>query len=320
MTKQQSIQLSERVIGTHEGSDPGPLLVVFGGMHGNEPAGVRALELVFKMLEVEPITNPGFCFRGRLIGLKGNLRAMHQGKRFVHKDLNRHWDIEHIRGLRNQPPYMLDSEDLEMLEIYNLVQMEIEAYQPESMVVLDLHTTSAQGGIFAIPSEDAESVRIATGLHVPVIKGLLRGLSRTSLHFFTSQNFDLPTTAVCFESGQHDEPLSVNRAIAGIINCMRAIGCVDPRDVASQHDKILMDYSRELPRLSELLFCYHIRPEDDFRMAPGFVNFQKVQKGEVLAHDRRGPIKSPEDSRVLMPLYQKQGNDGFFLIKDLEFI
>ena len=87
-----------RVIGRYTGNKKGPLLIVFGAMHGNEPAGIKALDLMFKMLEVEPITNPDFHFRGRILGLCGNLRATQAGKRFIEKDLNRQWTKENARG------------------------------------------------------------------------------------------------------------------------------------------------------------------------------------------------------------------------------
>ncbi|HHJ50479.1 MAG TPA: succinylglutamate desuccinylase, partial [Phaeodactylibacter sp.] len=84
----------ERVIGRYTGKEKGPLLICFGGMHGNEPAGVRALEIMFKMLEVEPLSNPDFSFKGRLLGLRGNLRALQAKKRYIVKDLNRQWTPE----------------------------------------------------------------------------------------------------------------------------------------------------------------------------------------------------------------------------------
>ena len=53
-------------------------------------------------------------------------------------------------------------------------------------------------------------------------------------------------------------------------------------------------------------------------MVEGYKNFQKVEEGEVLAQDKSGKIVAPEDALVLMPLYQQQGEDGFFLIKEVE--
>ena len=308
----------ERLIGRYEGQEKGPLLIIFGAMHGNEPAGVKALELMFKMLEVEPITNPLFQFKGRLVGLRGNCRAMRAGKRFIVKDLNRQWTIENVNRIKTAALEDLDSEDLEIKENLELIHQEIEAYQPDKIVVLDLHTTTAFGGIFSICTDEAESERIAVGLHAPVIKGLLNGIRGTSLHYFQTANIGIDTVTVCFESGQHDEALSTNRAIAAITNCLRTIGCVQAEHIENRHDSILIEYSKQLPKIAELIMVHSIRPGDDFVMAPNYKNFNPIQKGDLLAHDKHGPIKAQEDGLILMPLYQKQGDDGFFLIRQLE--
>lgn len=291
------------------------MLIAFGAMHGNEPAGVNALKLMFKMLEVEPITNPDFLFKGRLLGLIGNLRATQQGVRYLERDLNRQWTVDNIKRVKSTPTAQLQAEDLELKEVITLVEQEIEAYQPDRVVVLDLHTTTAHGGIFSIPTEEKESIRIALELHAPVIKGLLRGIQGTSLHYFNSKNFDIDMVAVCFESGQHQEQLSVNRAIAAITNCMRTIGCVLPIHIENQHDALLIEYSKDLPQLAELIEVHRIGAEDKFEMLPNYKNFQIIEKGEQLAKDKNGPIKASEDGLILMPLYQKQGDDGFFLIR-----
>jgi len=309
---------NERIIGSYTGHEKGPLLIVFGAMHGNEPAGVKALEMMFKMLEVEPVTNPEFQFCGKLVGLIGNVRAREKGLRYINRDLNRQWTQENITKVQNSKIEDLDEEELELRELLEVVHHEIETYQPEKLVFLDLHTTTAYGGIFSIPQENEESVRIAIELHAPVIKGLLKGVKGTTLHYFTNENFEPETVAVTFESGQHNEEISVNRAIAALTNCMRTIGCVQEAHVENRHDSILMEYSKGLPKIAQLITIHSIQPEDHFEMAPNYKNFQSVKKGDVLAFDKNGKIKAVEDGLILMPLYQKQGDDGFFLIKTLE--
>lgn len=305
----------QRIIGQYIGEEKGPLLIAFGSMHGNEPAGRKALELMFKMLEVEPITNPDFHFCGQLVGLIGNLRATNANQRFIKKDLNRHWTPENIARVKATAPAALTAEDAELRENVELIQQIVADYQPEQIIVLDMHTTTAFGGIFSIATDDEKSIDIGIQLHAPVITGMLRGLRGTSLHYFSTENFGVPTTAVCFESGQHNEPLSVNRAIAALTNCMRTIGCVGAQHIENRHDTLLVEYSKGLPQVSELVMVHSIKEGDDFKMNPGYKNFQPVKKGEVLAHDRHGEIRAQQDGAILMPLYQQQGEDGFFLIQ-----
>ncbi len=309
----------ERIIGIYDEGKRGSLLIILGSMHGNEPAGVLALEEMFNMLKVEPDTNPNFTFKGRFIGLKGNLAAIRENKRFINKDLNRQFTNENIeRVLNEKDESKLDSEDKELRAILRLIHREVEEYQPEQFILLDLHTTTAFGGIFSIATDDPESQRIAVELHAPVIRGLINGIQGTTLHYFNSDNFNVPTVAVTFESGQHNEDLSVKRAIAAITNCMRSVKCVRAEDVENKHDKILIEYSRGLPKIADLLYCHSIAPEDEFVMAPGYENFQHIKMGDILARDQKGEIRSLNDGRILMPLYQKQGEDGFFIIKTIE--
>lgn len=317
--KPRSTEKTARIIGRYTGEARGPLLICLGGIHGNEPAGIRALEIIFNLLDVEPQINPHFTFRGRLLGLRGNLQAINLGKRYIERDLNRMWTRENIEWVGQQPLDALRAEYRELRELLDLIEQEIKDYQPERFFLLDLHTTTAHGGIFSVVSDDPESIRIAVELHAPVIRGMLQGIRGTSLHYFNSENFDGDTVAIAFESGQHDDPLSINRAIAAVTNCLRTIGCVRAEDVENRHDELLIEYSKNLPKVAELITTHSIRPGDDFRMAPDFDNFQPVKKGELLAYDQNGPIYAEADGRILMPLYQKQGDDGFFLIRPLDY-
>ena len=196
-------------------------------------------------------------------------------------------------------------------------RQEIKDYQPTQLVFLDLHTTTATGGIFVVVTDDPPSIEIGKQLHAPVIKGLLNGIQGTILHYFNSDNFSIPTSAICFEAGQHYDPKSVNRSIAAIIACLRGMGCVNPDHIENQHDKVLIEYGKNLPPLCELIYTYAIPAGDQFKMRPGYLNFQPLKKGEVIADNKQGPISVQEDCLMLMPLYQEQGEDGFFLIREV---
>lgn len=308
----------ERYIGQYTGQERGPLLICFGGMHGNEPAGIEALEIMFKLIEREPLANPDFIFKGRVVGLRGNLKAIRSNVRYHEQDLNRMWCPDMVEKVKNNPTETLNFEEQELKELMAIIECEIGFYNPDKVVVLDLHTTTAHGGIFVIATDDPESVEIGVEMHAPVIKGMLKGIQGTTLHYFNSQNFDVDMVAVTFESGQHEDHLSVNRAIAAITNCLRTIGCVKAEDVENRHDELLIEYSKNLPKVAELITCHHITETDEFIMEPGYLNFQEIEKGEILARDKFGIIQAPDSGHILMPLYQEQGEDGFFLIRKVE--
>lgn len=304
------------IIGCFEGNEPGPLLIVLGGVHGNEPAGITAIETVFHLLEREKATRPGFPFKGTVLGLRGNLQALAQGKRFIEKDLNRQWSVGHINRLKMADASALQAEDKELRELIEIIEPAIHA--ASKVYFLDLHTTSASGGIFTVATDDPESIRIGIGLHAPVIKGLLRGLEGTSLHYFTTQNTGIPTTGVSFESGQHDDPLSVNRAIAALLNCLQIIGCVPEGSIENRYDELLRRYSAGLPKVANLVEVRRIHPGESFVMQPGYHNFKTITKGELLAHSNGKAVTAITDGMILMPLYQPQGSDGFFIVQAVE--
>ena len=307
-----------RLIGIHSGKEKGPLFICLGGIHGNEPAGVLALEKVFQMLEEEYVKNPQFEFKGKMLGLRGNLVALKAGVRYVDQDMNRSWGQNNIRKISNTKGQDLNAEEKEVKAIIEIVHQAIIDYQPDSVIVLDLHTTTATGGIFIIPALGEANIEFAKQFPVPVIIGALKGLEGSTMHYFTSKNLGVPTRAFTFESGQHNEPLSVNRAIAIIINCLKFIGCVKPEDVENRHNQILIKYSKDLPKITRLIDVHDITPEDQFKMKSGFTNFHPVKKGTLLAEDRNGQIHASEDGYILMPHYQEQGDEGFFLVQEIE--
>ncbi len=309
------IEMGKRLIGRYTGQHKGPLMICLGAMHGNELAGLRALELLFKMIEVEPITNPDFVFSGRVVGFKGNLQAIEQRVRYFREDLNRIWTKEIIHEVMTTPLEELSFERLELRELIRACHLEIANYEPEKIIILDLHTTSCEGGIFSIVREDLDSIELGVELHAPVVRGMLNGLEGTTLHYFNEEHFNTSITSISFESGQHENPLSINRAIAAIINCMRTVGCVDGKYVENHHDKLLIDHSRNLPKVAQLIYTHRIEPGDAFVMRPGYKNFDYIQEGEELADDKNGVIKAKCGGLLLMPLYQPLGQDGFFVIE-----
>lgn len=309
------ISESERIIGHYRGTEPGPLVVAIGGVHGNEPAGVRALEQLIDLLDDEPRLNPTFTFRGEFLALRGNLAALAVGRRYIDADLNRIW-----RPMTGAD--CVTTEDRELHELLAAIETAVEEAPLSQLVLLDLHTTTAGGGVFAVTGDDNPSLSLAAEMAVPVIKGMLSGLQGTTLHYFRGNNFatDLPVRAVSFESGAHDDPAAIDLALAATVNLLRALGCVRREDVSTHHDERLRESASHLPRLTELKYVHRVAHDgsDAFVMRPGFTNFQRVAAGQPLADDRNGTVTAPTDGYLLMPLYQEQGDEGFFIIQDYE--
>ena len=309
---------SPRVIGHYVGQETGPLVVAIGGIHGNEPAGVQALEQLFDLLAEEPRLNPGFSFRGELLALRGNLEALRAGRRYIDIDLNRIWKPV-VKGTDLSYPTV---EARELDGMLAAIENALEESAARELIIIDLHTTTATGGVFAVTGDDAPSLLLAAELGVPVIKGMLSRLQGTTLSYFRSgaYDFERPCRAITFESGAHSDEESVARALAATVNLLRSVGCVSEDDVSTHHDATLRRAAVDVPTLLELVYVHRIDRTngDGFRMRPGYFNFKAVREGELLADDADGPIASPCSGYILMPLYQEQGEEGFFIVQEYE--
>ncbi|MBL7827537.1 MAG: succinylglutamate desuccinylase/aspartoacylase family protein [Saprospiraceae bacterium] len=308
-----------RVIGKFGGTEPGALVVATAALHGNEPAGVRALEAAFDLLN----QTQGLEFKGTFIGLIGNLHAFANSSRFVERDFNRIWTPHHLEMVLGKGEQKLHGEDLELLHLYQVIHETIHSCNPDQILFLDLHTTSAGGGIFCIPTDENGSLHYAKALHAPVILELFNRVEGTLLRFATDGHFsdDIPVGqihGVAYEAGQHDDPLSVSRSLSAILNTLHYAGCVNDSAIKSPDEMILQKSFSELPKVTRLVHAHHIKPGDTFKMRPGYVNFQRVKAGEHLADDIRGQVLAPYSGMILMPLYQPQGSDGFFLVLEEE--
>jgi succinylglutamate desuccinylase len=302
-----------RVLGRWGQAGPGqPLLVVFGGLHGNEPAGVLAAERVLARLGSGAID-----VRGEVVFVAGNRGALARGVRFVDRDLNRAWTPGGVARLRiaaaEGPGPSADREDEEQRELLEVID-ELTRTSSGAVYALDLHTTSGAGGAFVTTADSLDNRDLAQALRVPLVLGLEELLDGT-LHDYLDRRGCI---TVAFEAGQHDDLRSVDRAEAAVWLTLATIGMVSEArcaEVGTSRRRLDREGLRHPPVL-EMRHRHGIAPDDQFRMDPGYQNFSKVQRGQGLARDRHGRVRAPERGRILMPLYQAQGNDGYFLVRE----
>ncbi len=287
------------------------MVIFLGGIHGNEPAGIVALQQVFLTLQ-----RSRFPFRGKMVGLAGNLSALSQSTRYVEYDLNRIWTEDRIQALSLSPTFGEDpsTDHSEQRELFLL----LEDYFRQStagVYVIDLHTTSAPSAPFSIVLDTLHNRQLALQLPVPMILGMEEHLTGTLINFIDELGYH----TLAFESGQHDDPASVEKHIAAIWILLVSIGCLREEQIPRYRSYVqyLANAARKYPPIFEIRYRYGILPGEDFQMKPGFENFQPIHKGQVLAENSAGQISSAERGNIFMPLYQSQGNDGFFVIRSV---
>lgn len=299
----------DRVLGIIEGEESGPLVMCICAIHGNEQVSIRAFERVH-----DAIKHHNIPFRGKFIGVLGNIPAVLANKRFIDVDLNRVWTEKHIKSLVTKPKEEYRSEDREMMELLHLIS-EVDSDAHEIKIIADLHATSSENGNFIVVPLGEEENDIIRALHLPVVVDLDKYLEGTLLGYIHKSGF----ISFAFEGGLIGSDQALQLHISGIWEILESAGCITHNDHINEdhYANQLMTISQELPKKVKVLYRHWVEPEDEFEMEPGFINFNSVKKGQLLARDIRGNIHAPYDGLIFMPLYQKEGNDGFFIVEEV---
>src|SRR5690554_756716 len=296
-----------RVLGKYGQRRNGPALIVTAGVHGNEPSGIIA----FKKVQ-QSLTQMNLPLRGELTGLAGNIAALSQNVRLIDKDLNRVCFVENEEKLKTG----MELGYQESREFFALIK-EVEAAQYPGITevyFLDLHTTSSSSQPYISVNRDSGSYDFAKKFPLYIVKGIEDYIPGHVDYYLNHKGHKGCT----IEAGQHEARSAIDNHEAAIWLALVNIGCMAKKDIPdfSVHYKNLEKYKAEASSTFEVIYRYEIQEGEAFKMNPGYVNFQKISKGEILARSEGRNIVSEWDGRIFMPLYQPEGKDGFFVVKE----
>jgi len=314
MVKSKALDQSvtvDREIGRYGGGKGGPTIVVFAGIHGNEPSGIFALKQLFSDLNT---LRP--AFKGLIIGLAGNQSALELGKRYISQDLNRIWHYDIIGKIKDnswQSDEILP-DILQQIQIYQHIEDIFEKHKPPYYFI-DLHTTSSESIPFITLNDTIRNRNFALNFPLPIILGIEEFLSGTMLSYINQ----LGPVAIGFEAGHHEQPVSIENHISCLWLTLAATGCMSREEIP--------DYNKRYTRLKkqstignkvfEIRFRHERTEAEEFIMDPGYENFQEIKKNQHLAQNRYGDLLATESGRIFLPLYQKMGDDGYFIIREI---
>lgn len=305
--------MSEREIGHLVGKMPGPTLVIIGGLHGNEPAGVEVARQAMVDLERKRIP-----IIGEIVALAGNVRALAEGRRFLGRDLNRMWTEERLaearRAVSGAPRDGVDPELHETVELSDVLEAILRRARGQ-VSVLDLHTTSSEGTPFGVVGPTPAHRAFASHFALTSLFGLEAQLPGVLTRYLG----DRGCVTFAVEGGKHDSARAREHLSAAITVGLVAASVVDERHLP-EHEAANEELGRtrgDLPQLIEVYSRHAVLPEHGFTMEPGFSMIHQTRAGTLIARDRRGEIRAPTDCLVLLPLYQ-EGSDGFFFGRPMD--
>ena len=293
-----------RIIGKYDAGKKGPLLFVTAGIHGNEPSGVKALINVFDELnKTQPEIN------GTIIGISGNQKALNKNKRYIDEDLNRTWTEENIE--KNQPD---SHEEREMFEIIEVLKQHSQGDHTKRYF-LDCHTTSSASLPYVSVQEVNDNDEWAHKFPTYIIRGFSDIITGDIDHYLSRTGM----TGFVFEAGQHTDKTSQENHEGVIWLALKEACNLDLTKISTYPECVDRFVKKNAPdqKTFEILYRHGLEDSDIFEMEPGYKNFQKIEKGELLATQNGNEVRSEWDEYIFMPLYQAQGNDGFFVVKEV---
>ena len=298
------------LLGHHRGRTRDSIVVLFGGIHGNEPAGIRAIQIVLAEIEIRKVP-----LHGEIVAVVGNRGALAREQRFVKRDLNRRWFSDPISRLRLRDRALLADEDQEQVDLLDLFET-LEKGSGIPLVYLDLHSTSGPGAPFCLIADVLRNRSKAFSLPVPVLFGLEEIIEGSMIGYLCDRGH----VGIAVEGGQHDDPNTIANHVAAVWLILVSAGVVAREAVPDyeMHEARLAKAAKGLPRAVEIRHRHVCFDGDGFRMKPGYENFQYVAAGTVVARDGSGPIRFPVHGSMIMPRYQGQGEDGFFVGRELK--
>jgi len=295
----------ERYICDVKGSKEEPLLIFICGIHGNEPMSVFALRQVMKYISENEIK-----INGSVVGITGNVKALKLGERFIDYDLNRVWSSSNIESVLHSVE--LDNEKAEMREIWEILKIHLDARSQNDCIIFDLHTTSSASVPFITINDTISNRSIAKEYPVATVFGIEEFLEGPLLSYMNELGFN----AIGFEGGQHEDlnALENHKAFIWLSLATQGLIANSIAKVALARER-LKKVSVDSHKFFEITHRHEVKKGDNFKMFPGFTNFQRIEKQRKLAKSNDELILSEWNDRIFMPLYQNKGDDGFFIIR-----
>lgn len=296
----------ERIIGHIEGDQKGPTLIFTGGIHGNEPAGVIALYRVVNFIKSKQI-------RGNMYAIAGNMSALEKSQRYSKEDLNRLWMRQRMENLPEDPKEAENQDIAEQIEINSIIKNILQKHEGP-FYFFDIHTTSSETLPFLTVNDSLINRYFTEQYPLPIILGIEEYLDGPILSWIN----ELGYVAFGFEAGQHDDMASIENAQAFILLSMIYADMLDKDEIDFyKYHHLLAKTTGDVRHTYEIFHRHEVHNGDRFHMLPGFYNFQRITKAQLLARSNGQEIHAPDDGRIFMPLYQSQGADGFFAIRKI---
>lgn len=259
---------------TLRGNQPGPTVAVFAGVHGNETAGVYALQETIPTLKLK---------RGSVVFVFANPPAIKDNVRMHAKNLNRLF-IEGIEG---------DSYEVKRAR-------ELMAILDNCDALLDLHMFQDPAGKpFAICEEN--SFAIAKTFDVEIISNNWTAVEPggSEGYMYTKGKF-----GICVECGPIEKAAEYKDfAVTTIYQFLQYFDILQANVAISTRPKRIITAIRGF-----------VKDTDELKLADGLHNFDRLEAGRVIATDGERTFQANEGECIIFPRYYATVGQELYII------
>jgi succinylglutamate desuccinylase len=256
-----------------ESNEPGPRVLMFGGVHGDEVSGVHAIEKLFYDL----YGGKRRLLRGSLTLARGNEAALTAQRRYIKHNLNRMFKDEY-------------GPEIDRTSYEYTRAQELKPFLENCDYFLDLHSAPTAQEPFLVVEAGPAEFYAQLG-----ISRLMTGWSKFSggTTGGDAENYanSHGARAATLESGCHFEKSSIDVANKAALSFLSILEMIEPGE-------------RPAPVPAERYDVYEIvtKGAEDFHYAGEVKNFQLFKAGEAFAFQNGKPMVVAEDTHLLIPM------------------
>lgn len=253
---------------------PGPALAIFAGVHGNETAGVLALQEIILDLRLN---------KGKVIAVQANPAALAANVRMIEKNLNRCFYKDNTG---NSP------EDIRARQLMKILD--------QCDALLDLHMFYDDDGLpFAICEDN--SLELANKLDVDIIS---TNWAQVEPGGTDGYMFEQGKIGVCVECGPISKATEYTAfAVKTIYQYLQYFGMIDePVNFSSTPKRII--------RANNAV----IKSSDEFILQPNLHNFERLRENQLIAQDDITSYTALKGECIIFPHYNARIGEESYII------
>ena len=265
--------ISSEIVTLHS-NKPGPTLAIFAGVHGNEKAGVYALQQLSTELKI---------IRGKVLLVFANPPAIEAKVRMVNKNLNRCF----LKDNKGDKP-----EDIRARELMRVLD--------GCDALLDLHMFYDDNGLpFAICEDN--SLEIAKLFEIDIISTNWNEVEAGATDGYMYQQGKVGVCVECGPISKAEEYTAFARKT--VYQFLSYYKVVDP--VVSYSSK-----SKRIIRAEKTVY----KSSKDFKLRKGLSNFDALHEGRILATDGSKKLTAQSGECIIFPHYNARIGEEAYVI------